>query len=616
MSFIGQSIKNKFPSWSKIRRDDSSNLSIILDCVGEELELLRRNGYALSLQQKNLLSTPRYEPEKMFKFPFRGDPNYNVENSLKRISSISLRTVSGVGINVFSNWNKYSYRYPSSFKVKDESLNIFSINLHENHKDEIILEEAKQLYINLENIKSFNNEEGVLGAGVVYAITIRGENFLDFPIEEQIFIKDLKIYKTNNYFKKIKSLERTNSYLNRDFIRGGDAIEIFGLDLYRSENALGEYDQENSSYITISECSFGVKRDQIKSDLSVSNNNPFVETVYSSESSAKNELFVEFYKRETEDNSEKSYLEFFHKYFRNENISLSSDSKISKEFFEESLCNFELADENGDSCDISDWSIDVKRSKIVSLGKDGIIRYHSIKKPMIQRYQLIEESKDLTIVLETNKRFYVLGEEIILNISLERPKGPIVEYCVIKGLDGDQEIYFLNGNNEWQEEVYLFEGNNFVNAFENIKPALFVRDTFENYGQINYYACSFRERIQETDVDKFFRIVNSKIYKDKKDVYSNRTSIVCTKHAAEKEIDISDIITDENAKISLQGLDNLIFIKDGERFFSLEEGKEDAFFSSAQEAIYLEKNYEEDLNLTIEYEDGTVYETSLNYGDN
>ena len=306
-------------------------------------------------------------------------------------------------------------------------------------------------------------------------------------------------------------------------------------------------------------------------------------------------------------------MEFFHKYFRNENISLIDDSKISKEFFEESLCSFELADTNGSLCEISDWSIDTRRNKIITLGRDRVIRYYNINKPAIKRFSLIEESKDVEIVLETNKRFYNLGEEIILNISLERPKGPIAEFCIIKGTNADQNVEFLNENYAWQEGIHLFEGNSFMNGFENIKPALFVRDVFESYDQINYYVCSFREKMGGVSEENFISIVNSKIIQDAKTVHSNKTSIICAKKNAESEIDVTSLVSSDDANISLQGLSNLIFVKDGNDFFSLEEEREGAYFSETQEAIYLEKSYEGVLNLRIEYTDNSDYESELSY---
>jgi len=43
LSFASQAIKNRFPEWSKTKRDSSSNASILIDVVGEQLESLRKN---------------------------------------------------------------------------------------------------------------------------------------------------------------------------------------------------------------------------------------------------------------------------------------------------------------------------------------------------------------------------------------------------------------------------------------------------------------------------------------------------------------------------------------------------------------------------------------------
>ena len=608
MSFISQSIKNKFPSWSKVRRDRSSNFGIILDCIGEELELLRRNGYALKLQQKNLLSTPSFEKEKIFKFQFNEDETYDSENKNKNITNIVCENEE-TSIDIFFNWNKYSFAYPNKFKVKEATVSVFEEKIYGNQTEETVFEKPKQLYLNLENVKSFNNVKN-LNETKKYCVILRGKNSIEKDIEERINITDLKIYKTINYFKSLNSIERTNSYLNRPSVRGGDAIEIFGLDLHEDSN------EDNDSYIIISECYFKVKRDQIKSDLSVSDTNPFADSLFYNEANARNELFVEFSSPEvSEGETKRSYLDFFHKYFRNENISLTVDSKIENDFFEEFLYTCELAKENGDPCDISDWSVDQRRSKIITLGKDKVIRYYPIETPKIVRDDLITESKEIEIVLETAKSFYNLNEEVGLNISLERPKGMIGKYCVIKHISFAESFSFLNKENEWQDEVFLFKGNNFDNVFENIKPSLYVKDTFDDYGQINYYVCSFRQEISYSDKVSFVKKINSKILNDSKGIFSNKTSIVCKKSLPDLEINVSEFINDETVSISLQGIDNLLFVKDGNRFFTLEEVRDIAYFSQNLESIYLENKYTESLKLFIEYTEGSPFETSLDYDD-
>ena len=54
MSFSNQNIKNNFPLWSKIRKDESSIGSIVIDPIGENLALQRINSRRQTTQMSPL----------------------------------------------------------------------------------------------------------------------------------------------------------------------------------------------------------------------------------------------------------------------------------------------------------------------------------------------------------------------------------------------------------------------------------------------------------------------------------------------------------------------------------------------------------------------------------
>ena len=70
MSSIGQSIRNNFPLWSKIRRDDSSVGAIIFEGIGSEIESLRTSILSGEEQTKVFSPNPVYEPGNLFIFSF------------------------------------------------------------------------------------------------------------------------------------------------------------------------------------------------------------------------------------------------------------------------------------------------------------------------------------------------------------------------------------------------------------------------------------------------------------------------------------------------------------------------------------------------------------------
>lgn len=594
MSFASQAIKNRFPEWSKTKRDSSSNASILIDVVGEQLESLRENGYALKLQQKNLLSEPFFEEEKMFKFNLLNDSEYSLMLSRKEIDFFELTNNEGTNIPVETVWNEYCFSYPDSItQVREEE--VFLLNLEENYNEEKILKNPKQLYIILESVEGFEEI-----SGVDPSITIRGLDFLNREIEEYIEIKDLNSYKTKNYFKRIKSLTRSNQYLNRPESRGGPAIEISGLIL------------NQDSIVRITTHAFGLSSQKIMSQVSVADFDPFVETVYTNKSEIKNELFIKFLKGETE-----SFYEVIHKFIREEKSILNKSSKIEKDFFEEVLFRGELRNSQEDPLVAQDWAIDRKRNELVVLDENNNLLYYSLKNPIPKRSNLVEESKDIDIVIETSSSKVLKNEEFNVNFQLERPKGPISEFYIFKTLssENNEEFYFLNKDKEWQLDVVSFEGNDFENRFENIVPGLYVTDSLEDYGQVDYYVFSARKKIRYSTTEEFINKVNALILKDEEGYYTSRSSVIASKVSPKYSLETG--LTGSDNQITIDGVSNLIYVKDSsQRTFSYKELKDRAYFSRESNCLYIKRRYSGALNFIVSFDDNTNFTTELIYADN
>ena len=62
MSYLSQSIRNRFPAWSSIRREDSSNGAKIIDAFAASLENLRTDYKRLYKQGSGIYCGPTYEP--------------------------------------------------------------------------------------------------------------------------------------------------------------------------------------------------------------------------------------------------------------------------------------------------------------------------------------------------------------------------------------------------------------------------------------------------------------------------------------------------------------------------------------------------------------------------
>jgi hypothetical protein len=592
LSFISQSIKNRFPEWSKVKRDSSSNMSILLDAVGEEIESLRESGYALKLQQKNLLSEPIFEESKMYKFDLMNDENYSFEEREKDIRSFTLMN-GEENIPVITSWSEYCFGYPENFE-QEKIENILFIELRNSSNNEYILNKPSQLFVILENVKGFEDSNEIDSK-----VTIRGLNALDIEIEEHIEFNNLKTYKTRNYFKTIKGLNRTNRFLNRPEVRGGPGIEINGLDLNSEE-----------SKVIISTHSFGVTKEQVASQVTIADSDPFLETVYTNESNLKNELFLEFMKEEG-----KTFIKLIHKFVRDEKKILTASSKLSKDFFEEVLFKGELMNSSGDEFETQDWAIDRKRNKLVVLDNEDNLLYYTLSKPAFERNSLITESKDIDIVIEASESHVLKEEEFILNFQLERPKGSIAEFFILKTLSSDnhRNIMFLNNEKVWGEALHSFQGKDLENKFENITPAFYVTDSLLNYEQANYYAVSCRRNIVHTNAEELINKINKLISEDTKGYYSYRSSVLAAKINPEHEIETIDL-EEGDKEISIQGVSSLLYVK-GAKTKSYKEIKNKAYFSAESNCIYLKERYENNLSLTLEFSDNTSFSTELIYAN-
>lgn len=593
MSFASQAIKNRFPEWSKTKRDSSSNTSILIDVVGEQLESLRKNGYGLKLQQKNLLSEPFFEEEKMFKFNLLNDSEYSLLQSIKTIESFELSLNDGTEIPIETAWNAYCFSYPNEIEfVREEE--ILSLNLDTNYTGETILKTAKQLYVILESVENFEEINGVQAS-----VTIRGTDFLDREIEEEIEITDLNSYKTKNYFKRIKPLNRANEYLNRPESRGGPGIEISGLAL------------DSEASVRVSTHAFGLSSEKMMSQLTIADFDPFAETVYTNRSDVKNELFVKFIKTETQ-----SFYEIIHKYIKEEKSYLNKSSKIGKDFFQETLFKGELVNNSGDSFAAQDWAIDKKRSEIVVLDQENNLLYYSLINPIPRRTNIIEESKDIDIVIEPSSNKVLKDEEFNISFQLERPKGAISEFYIFKTLSSEnhENFYFLNKDREWGLDIVSLDGNDLENKFENIVPGLYVKDSLENYEQVDYYVFSARKRIQQNSIEEFINKINTLILKDEAGYYTSRSSVI-----AEKNIPNYSLATTLNGtenKIAIDGVSNLIYINNAAGTSSYKELKDRAYFSEENNCLYIKRKYFNNLNFKVNFSDGTNFTTELIYANN
>ena len=123
MSFFGKSISNRFPKWSKIYNDESSNGAIMLDSIGRSLERFRQTSLNYKKQKKVL------EEKFILTYPnsYRIDlPNYTYDIEKRSIRSLSW-TFEGRSLDVYDDWSEYNLALPKSFKLKKTKNDFYNL---------------------------------------------------------------------------------------------------------------------------------------------------------------------------------------------------------------------------------------------------------------------------------------------------------------------------------------------------------------------------------------------------------------------------------------------------------------------------------------------------------
>ena len=229
MSYYGKIIRNKYPLCSKIRNDESSFGSMLIDAIGSHMEEVlldidnaRRSQLALREAANVLVSALNVV-------------NLNTESEyLNFIDSNVIRDITisndGVELEVENDFTIFSRDLPSSFTINTNQLNsinnltLKSLTLQEDFIDEeIVVEEQNgdKVYIELQEevlFKDLREDESFLRPKII----IRGVDENDDEVEEIINISYKKIYESKHKYKKLCSLQQDSSR----GISGGKAIEF------------------------------------------------------------------------------------------------------------------------------------------------------------------------------------------------------------------------------------------------------------------------------------------------------------------------------------------------------------------------------------------------------
>jgi hypothetical protein len=603
MSFLGKSITNRFPEWSKIKKDESSAGSIIFDIIGERIEESRKTGLNYEEQKKVLEDFPLLTYPNSYKITL---PNYPRDILERKINSISFSDNLGE-LFLCDTWSSYNLKLADAFILErvEENYTDTIASYNVNRKDYKFYENynfkknGKYLILDCTEVDYFYNRDDTAGFGrsieedgsevfeEKYYVIIRGKDYYGKPIEEIINVDKKTTYKTKNKFYEICSLRAEEEYLKQRVISGGPPFEAHGLE---GTLKIKKQNFENNSFI-------------LEDTLSLSDYNAFTK-VYGEDSFRENNLKI---------NLKENKLHYIHSYFKKDYFYHSKDNRLLSSEAEESLVVSSLTGVNEDVVDVQSIAYDYKRKLLYGINNGKKLFIWKLEKPKFSYNHFLNLSRESEISIELEKNYCELNEKNYGRVILSRPKGSIKEYCIIKR-SPDGTVKFLNGTNDWKENISFFNGKDRVDDYENIVNFRFEDDNLNEYGQYDYYIVSLKESILFNNETEFLNKINNLINLDSNKVYCSKTSVIVPKMKALKEYTLDFLIdvNKENYEISFESYTNKLLIKQNNKVYSLKETCRKYYFNWLRGIIYTQDKYLDSV-FSIEFDNDVTYRCEVSY---
>ncbi len=240
-NFIGRSIRNNFPNWSKIYKDDASVGSILFTQIGNEIEKVLDNLNVNLKSNSDPLKNPSSISKHIYIYDLKEFSYYkdvvDKINSVKEFKFFKYVNDVETEIKTFDT-NSFTYqRFLSSYSEEfekssitdfenqniiltldgqsiDKEMNIdFSKSIKFENK--IKFKKPKHLYIKVSEANLFYSKSiasRMITVKEEYFIILRGYDLQNVPVEETIFINENQIYKTKIKFSSICDISKSNLY--------------------------------------------------------------------------------------------------------------------------------------------------------------------------------------------------------------------------------------------------------------------------------------------------------------------------------------------------------------------------------------------------------------------
>lgn len=489
MSFLGQSIRNTFPLWSKIRKDDSSIGAIIFDELGKALEETRVSVFRRGIQSKVLAGSAIMEPEKLHVFNLLDSPTFAEYIDENRLYT-SLSASAKIGQTDIALTNIYSYSdLCQAFATRSslmEELNHYDYQvamLTTAREDSTVYEFYKKpnhIYINVYGSTHYNVSMYDENFKDTYYVILRGTDIFNKKIEEKIHVNNDGLFKSKNIYRTLQPLEIDIE----NNISGGASIEAYGFD----------------GTLEVLRYPLQVAKKLFPLKVLVKKND---ELNFNS-SLEENFGFFELTARTLEDGSttatKLSYI--FHAY-ENAFEYLNTQNEMSKDFFEQSILEQDVLNADLTQKIIQDFTFDDVRNSLVTLDSEGTLDWYQLNRTTFERPEY-ERTKTINITLEADKQQVLLEESLSLHVSMERAKGNI-EYVIIARQKPSMRKQTYDSNNalittfnfeylqedySWSDQKYFFKGTDDDDKFLRFE-GISLENKFDEYGQHDFYVFSF-----------------------------------------------------------------------------------------------------------------------------
>lgn len=633
MSNVGQSIRNRFPYWSKIRKDSSSDSGIFLDSIGKYIEDSRISNYKMKMQQEPLHGNPVCEPGNLFiANVFESQKALDLLDEVRKLSLvdfIAIKDDEEISLRQTYNYVDLCNSLPTrlsvnSFEnVSSRLLHLFDDNsLNHKHSNVYDFKIPKKICFNVYDslefdlIKDNKTEQNRI---LVSGIDVYGE-----PIQEYIHIYNEGYYETKNFFKKLMPLNREEKYN----VVKADSIEVTGInakiEVLQLPVRLGS--KESKSLFSI-----------LEEDI-VSFGNSLRETF----------LVTKLQQNVDTDNVAFSSIDNIHRFFRdrteyqNEYTTIDSDSFDYVKYSQTLLNNF------GQRIKIEDYCYDYQRNLITTVSRDNIIRWYDLKPEAFQTKEF-ERTKRVSYSIEAEKQRVSFNETLKIHVQLERNKGSIQNLFIARrtpssvgGTDQFEFEYLQEDKSTWSTDLYVFKEEILL---KNIKyfSSIFFDVTFDLFGQYDFYVFSCSSTRKNSIINKLLNNVITDIEFKKnvesllednlqRELFINSYSVMCESLTPVLEIESPIDLSDEESYeigIFYQNVENTLYItkefddrcevneiKEHKDYFIYDyENNISAFLEEYDSlTLLLENNEEDDIEVYKIRNSTTLDEISFKYG--